>query len=159
MPTKQATLKNKIRRYHLKYLNDKYVNLNESTTRLIVNHLLVDVLGFKELIDIEAEYITEGGVADYLIKIGKKKIIVEVKSLKTTISRKHLNQALPYAVLSGIEWIVITNGDDLVLYKVKYQRPIIVKQLFKIKIRKSEHKLIKYLTRESFIKGSIKELK
>src|ERR1035438_195406 len=81
--------------YKTHYLNKKLQNLDESSTRIIINHLLSDVLGYRELIDVKTEFPIQGGYIDYLIELNhKKKIVIEAKSINTKLSNKHLRQAI-----------------------------------------------------------------
>src|ERR1039458_5762335 len=84
---KPGTFTYKLQSYRRNYLKNKFSALDESSTRIIVNHLLSDVLGYKELTDIKTEFPVSGGYIDYLIQAnGKNIFIVEVKSISTRLS-------------------------------------------------------------------------
>lgn len=126
-------LNRKLTSYRRKFLSEPDLQLNEATTRLMINHLLSDVLGYEEVSEIKPETGVNGGFADYLVEVNKRKLlIIEAKSYHTPILNKHLNQALAYAVLTGTKLILLTNGHRLILYRVDYSRPIGVRQIFDI---------------------------
>ena len=45
-----------LKSYKRKYLKDKYSELDESATRLMINSFLTEVLGYQELDEIKTEY-------------------------------------------------------------------------------------------------------
>jgi hypothetical protein len=148
-----------LNRYKRNYLIKKFENLDESSTRLLINHLLTDVLGYKELVDIKIEYPIKGGYIDYLIELNNKKLlIIEAKSIKTRLTNKHLRQAIYYGTMVGVKWIVLTNARYVELYKISYNRPIIVKLVFSIDIKKLDNKsklLMSFLSKRSLINGEL----
>jgi predicted type IV restriction endonuclease len=127
MPTQSQKNKllNKLKDYKKKYLKKKYLELDESATRLMVNSLLTEVFEYQELEEIKTEYRIRGEYADYVIQVDRKKhFIVEVKSIQLDISDKHLRQSLSYAANEGVEWIILTNGRQIELYRVIFNKPI-----------------------------------
>ncbi len=147
--------------YRVRYLNKQLENLDESSTRIIINHLLSDVLGYKELTDIKTEYPIRGGYIDYLIEINNKKlIVVEAKSIRVNLSTKHLKQAIYYAATVGADWIILTNARSLEIYKINYTKPLKVKKIFFIDFKKANpntNYLTSYLTKRSVIRGDLAE--
>jgi len=149
-------------KYRNHYLNKNLNNYDESSTRIIINHLLSDVLGYKELIDIKTEYPIKGGFIDYLIELDNKKIFtIEAKPIGTKLSDKHLRQAIYYATTVGSDWIILTDGRILDLYRVKYAKPIVVRKLFSIDFKKLDIKsrqLISYISKSSMNLGELDRL-
>jgi hypothetical protein len=144
--------------YKRHYLNKKFEDLDESATRIIINHFLSDVLGYKELVDIKTEYPIRGGFIDYLIILRRKKIVVEAKSISTRLSSRHLRQATYYAATIGADWMVLTNGRNLELYKIRYTKPLAVNKLFSIDLRyidADKYKQVKCLTKKSVLRGDL----
>ncbi len=114
-----------LKAYRRRYLVAKYQKLDESATRIMVNSLLIDVLGYKELEEVKTEYAISGTYADYVVQIGRKKhFIVEVKAIQIDLSEKHLRQAINYAANEGIDWVLLTNGRCYQLYRVIFGKPI-----------------------------------
>src|SRR5258705_210545 len=58
---KKAKLLNNLKIYSKRYLN-KMTELDESGTRLMVNHFLTEVLGFIPIDEVKTEYMTKDGI-------------------------------------------------------------------------------------------------
>lgn len=163
MPTKHqiSQLDKKLKTYKKKYLRKRYADLDESATRLMINSLLTEVLGYTELEDIKTEYRIRGEYADYVIQLARKKhFVVEVKAVQLDLSEKHLRQSIAYAANEGIDWIILTNGRQIQVYKVIFSKPIDVKLLFDIDLTdrtdfKHAAEQIIYLSKKSVIKSEI----
>ncbi len=156
---KDSKLNNALHRYRTTYLNKHLENLDESATRIIINHLLSDVLGYRELIDIKTEFPIMGGYIDYLIILNNRKsIVIEAKSIRTQLSNKHLRQAIYYGATVGADWIILTNARSLELYKIKYTKPLNIKKIFSIDFKKNNSNtgyLTSYLTKKSVNRGDL----
>lgn len=91
----------------------------------MVNNLLIEVLGYKELEEVKTEYTIKGTYADYVVQVGRKKhFIVEVKAIQIDLSENHLRQAVNYAANEGIEWVLLTNGRCYELHRIIFGKPI-----------------------------------
>lgn len=127
----------------------------------MVNSLLTDVLGFIELEDVKTEFRIRGEYADYVIQLARKKhLIVEVKSIQLDLSEKHLRQSVNYAANEGIDWVLLTNGKQVELYRVLFGKPISNRKVFDFDIaNKEDMKLIPeflvYLTKKSLLKNEL----
>ncbi|MCY3804616.1 MAG: type I restriction enzyme HsdR N-terminal domain-containing protein [Candidatus Saccharibacteria bacterium] len=120
-----------IREYRKKYLRDEHKDLDEASTRMMINHFLVDVLGYQELTDIKTEYRIKGAYADYVIEINKRqKIIVEVKARRLNLAPQHIRQACDYGANEGIDWVLLSNGCVFELYKIIFSKPVDNKKFF-----------------------------
>lgn len=121
-----------LREYRKKYLtNKKNLEVDESATRLMVNHFLTQVLGYAEISEIRTEYNIRGEYADYVIQLARKKhIVIEVKSIQIDLNDRHLRQSLSYAANEGIDWIMLFNGRQIQLYRVIFGKPISHHQVF-----------------------------
>ena len=163
MPTKIQTeqIYKKLKDYKKRYLKKSYLELDESATRLMINSLLTEVLGYVELQDIKTEYQIRGEYADYVIQLNKKKhFVVEVKAVQLDLSEKHLRQSIAYAVNEGIDWILLTNGRQIELYRVLFKKPIDVKQIFSFDLYDSNEikkasEYIAYLSKKSILKDEL----
>lgn len=124
--SQKSKLLSKLKSYRKRYLLEKkYQELDESATRIMVNNLLIELLGYKELEEVKTEYVIKGTYADYVVQVGRKKhFIVEVKAIQIDLSEKHLRQAVNYAANEGIDWVLLTNGRTYELYRVIFGKPI-----------------------------------
>lgn len=125
----------KLLTYRKTYLSKKYETLDESATRLMINYFLTEVLGYIQIEDVKTEYAIKGTYADYVIQLNRKKpMVVEVKSIALDLNENHLRQALGYAANEGVDWILLTNGRQIELYRVLFTKPINVKKTLSINL-------------------------
>lgn len=146
---------NRLKEYKKRYIKKQYLDLDESATRLMINSLLTDVLGYTELDEIKTEYRIRGEYADYVIQLARKKhFVVEVKSIQLDLSEKHLRQSTNYAANEGIDWIILTNGKQVELYKVLFGKPIDARKIFSFDFSDNDDfrkmpEFLYYLTKKS----------
>lgn len=115
--------------------------LNEADTRLIVTAILGEGLGWNTFEDISSEQRIKGQYCDYAIKAGDSYLaIVEVKSVATPLSAKHLYQAVGYAVNEGVDWVILSNGADWQLYRVIFGKPVASDLVFQVSLLDEETK-------------------
>lgn len=137
---------------------------NEGDTRMLVNRMLTDVLGFDEFSDLTTEYAVKGEFADYGIRIDRDLVaFVEVKRVATKLGAKHLRQAEMYAVNEGVEWIILTNGADWRAYHLTGGLPVEIDLALDVNLVGEESLGQKagqlfYLSRESLKRRQIDEL-
>lgn len=132
-------LTGKLKEYKKKYLREEFAKSNEPATRIMVNYLLNDILGYKELEEVKTEYRVKSEYADYVVQVKRKKhFVVEVKSIDIDINENHLRQSLSYAANEGIDWIVLTNGREIQLYRVSFTKPIKTTLIYKLDLLNPE---------------------
>ena len=137
--TQVKFLEKRLREYKKRFLSKKHEDLDEASTRLMINSFLTDILGYAEFEEIKTEYRIAGEYADYVIQIGRKKhFVVEVKSIQLDLNDKHLRQAANYAANEGIDWVLLTNGRSFVLYRVLFNKPISIKKVFEHDVGKEK---------------------
>ena len=151
--SKKAKLLNNLKIYSKKYLN-KMTELDESGTRLMVNHFLTEVLGFVPIEEVKTEYMIRGTYADYVIQTkGERQFLVEVKALSFALSEKHLRQAINYGANEGIEWAMLTNGKSFQFYKILFNKPIESRKIFDFDLSNAAQfkecvEVIQFITKE-----------
>lgn len=108
----------------------------EADTRKIVSDILTEYLGWDKFENITAEQMIRSNYADYVVKTSDEEIfVVEVKQIGMKLKEQHLNQARQYAVDEGIDWIILTNGDDWQVYHTSIEGKIpVTKHVFNVKI-------------------------
>ncbi|MEG0504680.1 MAG: type I restriction enzyme HsdR N-terminal domain-containing protein, partial [Raoultibacter sp.] len=85
----------------------------EADTRKIVSDMISEYLGWDKFENVTAEQMIGSRYADYVIKTSDEEVfVVEVKQIGLKLKETHLNQARQYAVDEGIDWIILTNGDE-----------------------------------------------
>ena len=135
MLSKQKLLKftQSIKDYKKKFLDKPLGDLDESGTRLLINHFLTEMLGYETLSEVKTEYMIKGTYADYVIQIGgKRQFLVEVKALSLNLSANHLRQSINYGANEGIDFVLLTNGKVFELYKVLFEKPISQELIFSL---------------------------
>ena len=160
-PAQEKVIEKKIREYRKKYLTkQENMELDETSTRVIVNDLLENILGYKQLEEIQNEWQNNGGFADYFIKIGKKsKIIIEVKRIGIRLNENHLRQAHGYARDNKTNWVVLTNGRIVELFYVRDtdRSRVFAADLSNLKDIRQSSKYLAYLTKKSLEKQEIEQ--
>ncbi len=105
--------------------NAKSRDVNESDTVTIIADMLADIFGFDKYTEVTSEQCIRGTYCDLAVKLdGAVKYLIEVKAIGLTLKESHLRQAMNYGANQGIPWVVITNGNDWEIYKIKFERPI-----------------------------------
>jgi hypothetical protein len=162
--SKKAKLISGLKHYKKMYLDRGYEELDESATRLMINHFLTDVLGYKMIDEIKTEYMIRGTYADYVVQIdGTRQFLIEVKGFSLELSEKHLRQAINYGANEGIEWAILTNARKMDLYKIIFDKPIDSKKVFSIDLTnqssfKGIAEQLQYLHRDCVIKNELDTL-
>lgn len=108
---------------------------NESDTRLIIDQMLQNILGYK-IEDIKTEQRIEGRRADYVLSIKDRDVIViEAKRMGMNLREQQTFQATSYGAHSGIKWVILTNGVVWQLYHISTGDKIETDLVFTIELR------------------------
>lgn len=98
-------------------------NMGEADTRAIVQAVLTDCLGWEMLTDITQEEAIKGGYCDFMIRYeGQPYAVIEVKKVSGGLTDNHMRQAKHYAQDRGLEWIILTNGDEWEVHHLYYKK-------------------------------------
>ena len=124
----------------------RYLSGNETATRQVLIDPLLLALGWdvSDPNQVELEYPIKKKKADYvLMSNDEPDAVIEAKSLGTQLDDETIMQAINYANMAGIQYMVITNGDDWVMYDVFSPKPIEERILMELKItRTPAHKSV-----------------
>ena len=161
---KKTKLISAFKHYKKVYLDKGYGELDESATRLMINHFLTEILGYKMIEEIKTEYMIKGTYADYVVQTGENRhFLVEVKSFSLGLSEKHLRQTRNYGADEGIEWIILTNARKMELYKITFDKPVETTLVFSLDL--SDNGMIKkncnsleYLHKDCVTKHELEKL-
>lgn len=100
-------------------------DVNESDTVMIITDMLADLFGFDKYTEVTSEQAIRGTYCDLAVKLeGSTKYLIEVKAIGLTLKENHLRQAVHYGADSGISWVVLTNGINWEIYRIKYEQPL-----------------------------------
>ena len=108
----------------------------EADTRKIVSDMLCEYLGWDTFENVTAEQMINSRYADYVVKTDDEEVfVVEVKQIGLKLKDTHLNQARQYAVDEGIDWCILTNGDEWQAFRTELQGKIpVTKHVFTVRI-------------------------
>lgn len=108
---------------------------NESDTRLLINKMLQQILGYR-LEDIKTEQKIEGRRADYVLSINNEDVLViEAKRIGMALRDKQVFQASAYSAYSGIKWVVLTNALVWQLFHVSTSDRVTTELVFTIDLK------------------------
>jgi predicted type IV restriction endonuclease len=104
----------------------KKKDANESDTVTVITDILQDIFGYDKYSDITSEYAIKGTYCDLAILDAHKKIgfLIEVKAISVTLNDNHIKQAVDYGANAGVNWVLLTNAETWMLYKIKFGKPI-----------------------------------
>lgn len=100
-------------------------DINESDTVVIVSDLLATVFGFNKYSEITTEFCIRGTYCDLAVKVDDSiQYLIEAKAIGLGLKDNHLRQAVSYGANKGIPWIVLTNGINWDVYRIRFEQPI-----------------------------------
>lgn len=100
-------------------------DVNESDTSMIVTDMLAEIFGFDKYADVTREYAIRGTYCDLATKIdGQLQTLIEVKAIGIDLRENHIKQAVDYAANQGVEWVILTNGQNWKVFSVSFSKPI-----------------------------------
>ena len=100
-------------------------DINEADTVVIITDMLSSVFGYDKYTDITSEYAIRGTFCDLAVKVeGNVKYLIEVKAIGLDLRETHLRQAVGYGAQHGIQWVVLTNGVNWEIYRIKFEKPL-----------------------------------
>ena len=112
-------------RYQTILKSAKDRDINESDTVTIIKDIMSSVFGFDKYADITSEYCIRNTFCDLAIKVdGALKYLIEVKAIGLDLKNHHLQQAVNYGANQGVNWVVLTNGINWEIHKIKFEKPI-----------------------------------
>lgn len=114
-----------VKKYQKIMATAKARDVNESNTVAIITDVLADVFGYDKYMEITSEFAIRNTYCDLAIKIDDKvQFLIEVKAIGIKLKEAHLKQAIDYGANKGIEWVILTNGIDWQIYRIKFEQPI-----------------------------------
>lgn len=100
-------------------------DLNESDTVSIITDILAEIFGYDKYLEVTSELAIRGTYCDIAVKLGDKfQYLIECKAIGTELKENHLRQAIGYGANKGIQWVVLTNGIDWQVYRLRFEQPI-----------------------------------
>ena len=139
-------------------------DVNEADTVFIVTAMLSEVFGFDKFTEITSEYEIRSTYCDLAIKVeGDVKYLIEVKAIGLDLRESHLRQAVGYGAQHGIQWVVLTNGVDWEIYRIKVEKRVDHSLLTKFNVldmsprKKEDQEILFLLCKEGLTKAVMHE--
>jgi predicted type IV restriction endonuclease len=100
-------------------------DVNESDTVSVLNDILGEVLGYDKYLEVTSEFSIRSTYCDLAIKVEDKvQFLIEVKAIGIDLKETHMKQACDYGANHGVQWVILTNGVDWRLYRIRFEQPI-----------------------------------
>lgn len=127
-------------------ISAKSRDVGEADTVTLIKDMLDEVFGYDKYEDITSEHAIRGTYCDLAIKIdGQLSLLIEVKAIGIDLKDQHIKQAVDYAANQGLDWVILTNGLDWMVFNVLFTKPIQHELVLRTSIDSLSHRNIKDL--------------
>ena len=100
-------------------------DVNESDTVSVLNDILADVMGYDKYLEVTSEFSIRGTYCDLALKVEDKiQFLIEAKAVGIGLKDAHMKQACDYGANHGVQWVVLTNGIEWRIYRIRFEQPI-----------------------------------
>jgi predicted type IV restriction endonuclease len=100
-------------------------DVNESDTVSVLNDVLGDVFGYDKYLEVTSELAIRGTYCDLALKVEDKvQFLIEAKAIGIELKDSHIKQAVDYGANHGVQWVVLTNGIEWRVYRIRFEQPI-----------------------------------
>lgn len=100
-------------------------DVNESDTVAVLNDIFGDVLGYDKYLEVTSELAIRGTYCDLALRVEDKvQFLIEVKAIGIDLKDSHMKQACDYGANHGVPWVVLTNGIEWKVYRIRFEQPI-----------------------------------
>lgn len=108
-------------------------DVSEADTVTLVKDMLGDVFGYDKYAELTSEHAIRGTYCDLAIQFdGKVQLLIEIKAIGSALVDRHVKQAIDYASNKGVDWVVLTNGIEWILFHVLFRKPIDKEEVVRI---------------------------
>lgn len=140
-------------------------DVNEADTVTIVVDMLSNIFGFDRYSEITKEFQISKTFCDLAIKVNNKvEYLVEVKAIGSELGKEaHIRQAVNYGAKEGINWVVLTNGVEWIVYRILLKEKVTYELVCSINIKsinprvKADQQALFMLCRRGVDKNLIKK--
>jgi hypothetical protein len=95
--------------------------------------MLSTVFGFDKYEEITSEQAIRGTFCDLAVCVeGKCQYLIEVKAIGLPLKEGHLRQAVNYGAGHGIPWVVLTNGVQWDIHRIRFEQPVVAEHVTSI---------------------------
>jgi len=131
-------------------------DVNESDTVAIITDILSEVFGYDKYFDITSEFAIKKTYCDLALKIdGQPRLLIEAKAAGLNLKEQHIKQAVDYGSNSGVEWVILTNSVQWMVYRIIFGKPVYAELVYdfdftQLSLKKeTDLELLFYLTKEA----------
>ncbi len=126
VPAKVASrISDALKRFQPIVESAKIRDINESDTVVLMTGMLAEILGFDKYSEVTTELAIRGTYCDLALKINNKiELLIEAKAIGIELKDQHIKQAVDYAANKGLEWVILSNANRWLVYKVIFSKPI-----------------------------------
>lgn len=157
IPSKvQTRLITGIKKFQAILTSAKSKDINESDTVVIVTDILSELFGYDKYSEITSEYSVKKTYCDLAIKIEDKvRFLIEVKAIGLDLKTDHIRQVVDYGANLGVDWVILTNGNNWKIYKIVFGKPIENELVYEFEIlsinskKDNDIELLYYVSKES----------
>lgn len=138
-------------------------DINEADTVLIIQDMLAEIFGFDKYVEITSEYSIRGTYCDLAIKMDDNiQYLLEVKAIGLVLKENHLRQVIDYGAKQGVNWVILTNGINWNIYRIKFEKPINYEQVVSfdfldLNLKKAEDLEILFLLSKRGISKAVRD--
>lgn len=141
-------------------------DVNESDTVTIITDILSQVFGYDKYSEITREFQIRGTYCDLAIVTDNKiNMLIEVKAIGVHLKEAHIKQATDYAMNEGVDWVLLTNGLEWMIYRIEFGKPVIPRLIYQFNFldldykKKDNIELIFPLTKEASGKSTLETIR
>lgn len=100
-------------------------DVNESDTVAVLNDMFGEVFGYDKYLEVTSEFSIRSTYCDLALKVEDKvQFLVEAKAIGIELKDSHIKQACDYGANHGAQWVVLANGIDWRVYRIRFEQPI-----------------------------------
>lgn len=157
-------IKKKLKKYTDLAARSAEQKVSEADTRQIIVRILDDMLGWDEFNNLTGEQMIRGKFADFVLKNKDGDLaVIEAKQASVRLKEIHAKQACDYAINMGLEWVVLTNSVEWIVYRIEFKKGSApeIDQVFSVKLsdekmkRSDKVELLYLLTEEASRKNEL----
>jgi hypothetical protein len=126
----------------------KKKDANESDTVTVVTDILQDIFLYDKYTEVTSEYAIRGTYCDLAIitpNTHKIRFLIEVKAVPVALNDNHTKQAVDYGANAGVNWVILTNAERWMIYKIKFGKPIDKELVYEFNLLQVNEKTVKEL--------------
>jgi hypothetical protein len=115
----------RLRHFQTIALAQRERDVSEADTVTVVKDLLAEIFGYDKYLELTSEQQIRGTYCDLAVRLdGKIRFLIEVKAAGLDLNQSHLRQAVNYGANQGIEWVILTNGIEWRVNRIKFGQPV-----------------------------------